>query len=437
MNLKDLQEKRNQLAAEIKRQADDFDANGFDAEAEARFNEINKEYDETYSELVKTQEVESRAKLVDDHANETTNRVETREVGPTATVDTRNDSALAMQGWLLAGRGETLNDDQAAACQRMNLNPAQGEMSINLGQVRGESCWSVNGRNSIEKRAQTSGTDSEGGYTIPTGFANELEKRLLAFGGPRQVARILRTSDGRDITFPSLDDTSNSGALLAESGAAAEQDVTFASSTLSSYKYTSKYVKVSSELLRDSAFNLEVELAAILGERLGRAQAQSFTTGTGSSQPQGVTNCSAGVTAAAAGAIAADEIFDLQHSLDPAYRSDPSCGWMMHDSTLAAIRKLKDTTNQYLFQPGLSADSPDRLLGYPLTINNSMPEISTGNISLLFGAFNNFLIREVANLRLVRLEELYRINDQTGFVCFSSVDSRVLQTNAIKKLTQA
>ena len=142
----------------------------------------------------------------------------------------------------------------------------------------------------------------------------------------------------------------------AENTQDSEQDMTFGVMTLDAYKYTSKIVRVSVELLQDSAFNLGAELGSLLGERLGRIQNTHATTGTGSSQPNGVVTASAlGKTAASATAITTDEIIDLFHSVDRAYRGNSS--FMAADSTVAAIRKLKDGDSQYLWQPGLQAVS--------------------------------------------------------------------------------
>ena len=145
---------------------------------------------------------------------------------------------------------------------------------------------------------------------------------------------------------------------------------------------------------------------------------------------------SAGVTAASATAVTADELISLQGSLDPAYSTGVT-GWVMNNATLTEVRQLKDSQGQYLWQPGLQAGVPDRLLGRPVSVVQEMPDTATGNVAVLYGDCSKYLIREAASARFYRLEERYRDNDQTGFVMFSRHDGRVLQSAAIKKLTMA
>src|SRR5262249_53140996 len=157
-----------------------------------------------------------------------------------------------------------------------------------------------------------------------------------------------------------------------------------------------------------SAFDLENELGLMLGERVGRAQNRHFTNGLGGSQPKGiVTGSRLGKTAANATSIAADEIIDLIHSVDPAYRRDPSFGLMMHDLILAVIRKMKDGQGRYLFEEGQNG-APDKVKGARIVINQNMDDtVASGKKTILAGAFRKFKIRDVNKLRLKRLEERY------------------------------
>jgi HK97 family phage major capsid protein len=165
-----------------------------------------------------------------------------------------------------------------------------------------------------------------------------------------------------------------------------------------------------------------------------------MTTGTGTSQPQGmVVGATLGKTGASATAIAADELLDLIHSVDPAYRGDPSAGFMFHDNILLALRKLKDTTNQYLIQPRVTEALPSMIQGFPFTVNQSMASaITTGQKTMLFGALRKYQIRDVSEVRLVRLNELFAQTDQVGFVMFMRSDAKLLNagTNPIKYYAQ-
>ena len=437
-DFKELQEQRSALAANIKDLAASQD--DWSSEDRAKWEEVNAAYDVNQQELTAAKEkadVAARAAQIDAAKDEQTfqqKRQRKAESRPEITEETRQ---LAFQAWARHQNGFDLEDKHVDAAKRCGVDPQAAGYEVRLSS---QSPQMSHGGFGKEYRAQSVGTDSAGGYTVPEGFSNELEKSLLAFGGPRKVARVIRTSSGNDLPWPTVNDTGNSGRLLAENAAITETAVTFGSKQFSAYKFSSDSCLVSSELMQDSAFNLASEIGAMLGERLGRIEATYFTTGTGSSQPGGITLAGAGVTAASATAIAADELFELVHSVDPAYRGQSSCGWMMHDNVLLALRKLKDSNNQYLWQEGMSAGEPDRLLGHPITINQNMASsVATGEITVLFGAMAKFIIRDAGSVRLYKLEERYRDNDQTGFVAFKRSDSGVIDagTDPIKKLTQA
>ena len=437
-DFKELQEQRSALAANIKDLAASQD--DWSSEDRAKWEEVNAAYDANQQELTAAKEkadVAARAAQIDAAKDEQTfqqKRQRKAESRPEITEETRQ---LAFQAWARHQNGFDLEEKHVDAAKRCGVDPQAAGYEVRLSS---QSPKMSHGGFGKEYRAQSVGTDSAGGYTVPEGFSNELEKSLLAFGGPRKVARVIRTSSGNDLPWPTVNDTGNSGRLLAENAAITETAVTFGSKTFGAYKFSSDSVLVSSELMQDSAFNLASEVGAMLGERLGRIEATYFTTGTGSSQPGGITLAGAGVTAASATAIAADELFELVHSLDPAYRGQSSCGWMMHDNILLALRKLKDDNNHYLWQEGMSAGEPDRLLGHPITINQGMASsVATGEITVLFGAMAKFIIRDAGSVRLYKLEERYRDNDQTGFVAFKRSDSGIIDagTDPIKKLTQA
>ena len=337
-----------------------------------------------------------------------------------------------LKGWAQQGVQIENSESQAWKASGCRWDKADGGIVINLQNQAPHTLQEI-------VAAQSVGTDTAGGHTVPQGFVPSLEAALLAFGGVRSVASILRTATGNDLDLPDYNDTSNTGALLAENNPDSEQDVTFGNLLLNAYKYTSKIVKVSKEVMQDSAFNLGTELGQILGERLARIQNTHATTGTGSSQPNGiVTAASSGKTAASATAITTDELIDLYHSIDPAYRN--GAGWMMHDNVALAIRKLKDGDSQYMWQPGIVAGQPDRLLGGSVTINQDMASsVATGNKTVLFGALSKYIVREVLDITVVRLVERYADAHQVGFVAIMRFDGdlRNAGTNPVKYLEQA
>ncbi len=192
--------------------------------------------------------------------------------------------------------------------------------------------------------------------------------------------------------------------------------------------------------MRDSAFNLAELVGNMLGERVGRKTAVDFTTGNGAGGPSGiVTDSYLGVTAASATAIAADELYDLEHSVDPAYRS-MGCGWMFHDQILKGLRKLKDGQGRYLWQEGMSNGAPNMLLSYPYTIVQEMQSsIATGTKTILFGLFSKYKIRDVGGIRLNRVNERFIETDNIGFNVISYHDGHLLDagTHPVKHLLQA
>lgn len=452
MALKELYERKKTLAGEIRKLADlaNDDDHEWSAENDENWEKCNSDFDEVQTEIEAAEsrrEKLARAESVEELLEQNNQRQQpgrqNRAGGNGANLEcTDEHRVLALQAWLRNANDMPLSEAHLDACERAGMNPNGRRLEFRLGEYgfNSQPAWISRGQPLMEQRALSVGTDSAGAYTVPEGFVAELERTLLAFNGPRQVSRVIRTSTGNDLPWPTVNDTSNTGVLLAEAGSIGSSvDPTFGQKMLNAYKYSSKPILISEELLEDSAFNMGQVLPALLGERLGRIQAANHTTGTGSSQPNGVVTASTlGKTAASATAIAADELIDLVHSIDPAYRIGPSVGFMLHDGILLAIRKLKDADNQYLWQPGLQAGTPDRLIGFPYTINQNMQAtVATATKTVLFGDFSKFIIRDAGMMRFYRLEELYRANDQVGFISFMRSDSECIQTAAIKHLIQA
>lgn len=286
-----------------------------------------------------------------------------------------------------------------------------------------------------EMRAQAVGTDASGGYLVPEGFSNALEESMLAFGGMREAATVFATASGNDLPWPTVNDTAQKGAILAENTAVAEQDFTFASVIFGAYKYSSKLVKVSVELLQDSAFDLNAYLAAALGTRIARITNEHFTTGTGTAQPNGVVTAAGLGKAGATGqttTVTYDDLVDLQHSVDPAYRGGAI--WMTADSSIKVIKKLKDADNRPLWAPGVAVREPDTILGARYVINQDVPAMAASAKSILFGDFSKYMIRDVLGVQVLRLNERYADAHQVGFLAFSRHDGDLLDagTDPIK-----
>jgi len=281
---------------------------------------------------------------------------------------------------------------------------------------------------SDESRALAVGTGAAGGYTVPQGFYDNLEEAMKWFGGIRKSrATVLKTASGNALPMPSANDTANMGALLAENAAGSTADVSFGQVTLNAYKYTSNTVLVSLELMQDSAFDLETFLARELGNRIGRITNNHYTVGTGSSQPQGiVTGATLGTTGATGQttAVIFDDLVNLEHSVDPAYRQQAQ--YMLHDTTLKAIKKLKDSYGRYIWLPGTTQNAPDSILGYEYVINNDMPVMAANAKSIVFGDLSKFFVRDVMDVTLFRITEKYIESGQIGFVAFYRGDSKLM-----------
>lgn len=293
------------------------------------------------------------------------------------------------------------------------------------------------------------GTNTAGGYTVPTILMPTLLEKLKAFGGMRQAARIITTSTGAPISWATVDDTSSAGELLAENVSATTGDFTFGTVQLGAWKFSSKIVPVSLEVLQDSAVDIEGYLLGALATRIARSQNTYFTVGTGASQPQGVLNAaSLGVTAASTTSVTYAEIVNLYHSVDRAYRSNPGVAFMMNDATVKAIKLLVDGTGRPLYLPHTesairdAAGKPvDSLFDCPLIINQDMPVPAAGAKTILFGDFSKYVIRDVMETQVFRFtDSAYVSKGQIGFLAWARADGRLIDaagSGSIRYLQQA
>ena len=294
-----------------------------------------------------------------------------------------------------------------------------------------------------EHRAQTT-SSTAGGYTVPTELATFIEKAMIATGPMygNQFFTYINSTDGRTFNIPTVDDTAVTAVAHTEGTQPTDdggKDVTFGQKSLGAFAFDSEWVRWSAELNADSILNMESLLGELLGERLGRIANSKLTTGSGSSDVEGiVTNSAEGKVAAATNAVTADEIIDLIHSVDPAYRNAPSTAIMMSDSTLAAVRKLKDGNGNYLWQMGnYQAGIPQNLLGYNVVVNQAMAGIGDGVDSkiMLFGDMSKFYVRKVGAPSIYVARE--RFAPDYGILGYIRFDGVLSNTAAIKHLALA
>lgn len=465
--LKDLQEKREKLADEIRVLADKFNAAGnvWQGEDEATWDKVNAAYDANQLELdaenkaiaeaaERSTAVQARVEKI--AAENTDKRPIGRDganlhEGPVHRdyflrgqvedqLGYRGDNLVtALQGWLMHGSELVVNltnkHQLAAAAVHQSLNSPVFSIALNRD-------WHDTRMRMSQFRNALSGESGvAGGYTKDETMIMNLELAMLAYGGMFQVAEIIRTAQGEPMRWPTASDTSNTGRQVGENASHdSGTDPTFGEVVWNAYTFTSDIVKVPNELMTDSVFNLATILGAMLGERLGRIQNTKYTTGTGSSTPYGiVTRATAGVTSAGSTSIAFDELIELEHSLDPSRRAMPGVGYMFHDSILKALRKLKDGEGRYLWQSGANSGAPSTLNTYPYTINQDMASsIATTNVTILFGQLTQYKIRQVGSIVLRRLDERFADNNQTGFLAIMRGDGNLLDAGdgPVRKLTQ-
>lgn len=298
-------------------------------------------------------------------------------------------------------------------------------------------------------------TGSEGGYTVPSLISGDLVQALKAYGAMRNLATVLKTADGKPLSFPSSDGTSETGEWIAQNTTATGADPTFGTVSLNVFKASSKIVAVPFELLQDSVVNIDAFVASRLAERLGRICNTGFTVGTGTTQPDGVvpkaTSGKVGTTGQTA-TIIYDDVVDLVHSIDPAYRSS-ACAFMGSDGIVKVLRKLKDGSSRPIWTPndlfgiskGVNASgdggysSPntavpfDTLLGYPLYVNNDMASPAANAKSLVFGDFSKYVIRDAMDIQLFRFtDSAYTKLGQVGFLAWMRTGGNLLDTAAVK-----
>lgn len=283
--------------------------------------------------------------------------------------------------------------------------------------------------------ALSEGTDSEGGYLVPDEFERTLVQALEEENIFRQMAKIIQTSSG-DRKIPVVA-TKGTASWIDEEGAYPESDDVFSQVSIGAYKLGTM-IKVSEELLNDSAFNLENYIATEFARRIGAKEEEAFFIGDGTGKPTGILanagGAEVGVTAAGAAAITADEVIDLFYSLKSPYRKNAF--WVMNDATVKAIRKLKDNQGQYLWQPSLVAGTPDTILGRPVKTSAFMPALAAGAKTMAFGDFGYYWIADRQGRSFKKLSELYAATGQVGFLGSQRVDGKLILPEAIKVLQQ-
>jgi HK97 family phage major capsid protein len=278
-----------------------------------------------------------------------------------------------------------------------------------------------------EFRALSVGSDPAGGYTVPDEFERKLIELITNQNVMRGLCNIITTKSGTH-EIP-MESDEGSAAWTGEGAAYNESDVILTNVILGAHKMT-RMLKVSEELLNDSAINLEDYVARKFARSFAILEEAAFVNGNGAAKPTGVAQMATlATTFAGVAAITTDELLDVYHALGRMYRAQAT--WLLSDAAVKLIRKLKDTTNQYIWQPGLVAGQPDRLLARPVVISDNVPAPTTGNRSVVFGDLSQYTIADRVQTVTQRLNELYATNGQVGFRGYRRVDGKLINAAAV------
>lgn len=382
----------------------------FTAEEQGSWDALNEELDNLDKRIKSVLDGEKRAQDAETQFNQLSGRpVERGDTTP------ESKTAAELRAWLRGDPGTHRSFD---------VNPT--------------------GVTPLEFRTLSKLTTGAGGNTVPTSFYDRLMAHLIEVSAILQAgATVLRTNSGEQFQVPKT--TSHSTAVLtAEAASLSASDPAFGQATLGAYKY-GVLIQVSRELLDDTGVDLEGYLAMQAGRALGNAFGADAVTGNGSSKPTGILNNSTlGVTGptgvsgglgptSATANQGGDLLYDLFYSVIAPYRASSACSWIVRDATMATLRKIKDTTGQYIFQPSMVAGTPDTLVGKPIYTDPFVPAIATGAKSIIFGDISQFFVRMAGGVRFERSDDYAFANDLVTFRALIRADSILVdQTGAVK-----
>jgi HK97 family phage major capsid protein len=313
----------------------------------------------------------------------------------------------------------------------------------------------------VIKNTMSTTTGSEGGFTVPSLIASQLYDAMKAYGAMRATSEILKTADGKPLSYPTSDGTAEVGEWIAQNTTATALDPVFGTASLNVFKASSKIVAVPFELLQDSTIDMETFVQNRLAQRIGRVGNLAFTVGTGTTQPDGIVpKASLGKvgTTGQTLTIIYDDIVDVIHSVDPAYRGTGSA-FMTGDASLKVLRKIKDTAGRPIWTPSYdggmqvginnkvnqasggnggytSQTTPvvfDYLLGYPVWVNNDIAVPAANAKSMIFGALNYYKIRDAMEVQMFRFtDSVYTKLGQVGFLAWCRMGGNLMDVNAVR-----
>jgi len=278
------------------------------------------------------------------------------------------------------------------------------------------------------------------GFLVPAGFVFDTENAMKYYAPLLSIVGRLDTATGNPLPYPISNDVDQEAEVIGESQSANEGDITADHIKFSSFKYSSKIVKASLELVQDSAFNLESWLAERFAIRFGRGYQRDLTNGDGNGKPEGIlpsiaasgavpvvargSSETSGGSETGANSIGYTDLVRLEHSVDPAYRF--GARFMLHDTSVASLKKILDKFGRPLWVPGIAEGAPDTIIGYPYVINQAMPQIGASNAVVAFGDLKKYLVRVVKGMSVQRLTERYAEKGQVAWLAWTRLDGHLL-----------
>jgi len=412
---------------------------GLTPEEERKFNAIHADVEKISSHLSLIQKQEDAERGV----NEVSARITQPNATPSGAIESRlmagaRDYQDAVRGWFISGaKSQVVPTHMQVAAKRVGLDLGSSQLPYKLA-VRALTGLTPDAmkiwqqyHDEYRSMAGPQSTTSVGGYAIQDAAMREVEIALLEYGGMRQVATVLRTDTGGPLPIPTVNDTTQVGTLIGENTTATKQDAAFSQLVLDAYKYTSKEVVVSVELMQDSAVNLPQMLGRLLGERVARPSHTHFTTGTGTGTPNGIINAAtfSQATTGNTTGITYANLLALYHAVDPSYRRPGT--FMMNDNSLLKIKQIVDSSSRPLWLPNLVSASPDTIFGAPIVINQDMASMTISAKSIIFGDLSKYLIRDVRDFTLIRMDERYAEFLSVAFLAFIRTDGDLLNAGTV------
>lgn len=289
------------------------------------------------------------------------------------------------------------------------------------------------------RNAMSTTTTTEGGYTVPAEVATMVIDKMKAYGGMRDIATVITTESGVAMNWPTSDGTADVGAIVGQNTAVSAADITFGTIGLNPFYYTSNKIALPLELIQDSAVDVVAYVVNRLSTRIARIQNTHFTVGAGTTLPDGVM-VKAGIgktgTTGQTLTVTYADLVDLKHSVNRAYRSNAR--YMMNDLSVAVVSKLMDTTGRPIWTPGdaesIANGRPDTLCGYPVAINDDVAVMAANALSIAFGDFGAYNIRDVAGTTVLRRfdDSNFALSNNVGFCAWTRSGGNLLDTAAVK-----